>query len=61
MARILLIAALVVVGFIVLGSVIGLIFSALKWLLIIGAIALIVSVVFKITRSSGSRSGYSGH
>ncbi|WP_433497518.1 hypothetical protein ACQP1K_21590 [Sphaerimonospora sp. CA-214678] len=61
MARILLIAALVVVGFIVLGSVIGLIFSALKWLLIIGAIALIVSVILKITRSSGSRSGYSGN
>lgn len=60
MARILLIAALIVIGFIVLGSVIGLIFSALKWLLIIGAIALIVSIALKITRSSSGRSGYSG-
>ncbi|WP_327047376.1 hypothetical protein OG320_05635 [Microbispora sp. NBC_01189] len=54
MGRILLIAAAVVVGFFLLGSVIGLIFGALKWVLIIGAIALIVSVVFKLTRSSGS-------
>jgi len=52
MGRILLIAAAVIVGFFLLGSVIGLIFGALKWLLIIAAIALIVSVVFKLTRSS---------
>ncbi|GIH69707.1 hypothetical protein [Sphaerimonospora thailandensis] len=61
MARILFIAALVVVGFILLGSVIGLVVSALKWILIIGAIALIISVILKITRSSGSRSGHYGH
>ncbi|MBO4272250.1 hypothetical protein [Microbispora triticiradicis] len=54
MGRILLIAAAVVVGFFLLGSVIGLIFGALKWVLIIGAVALIVSVVFKLTRSSRS-------
>ncbi|GAB3134583.1 hypothetical protein OHB01_01440 [Microbispora hainanensis] len=54
MGRILLIAAAVVVGFFLLGSVIGLIFGALKWVLIIGAIALIVSVVLKLTRSSRS-------
>ncbi|MEW9533569.1 hypothetical protein [Microbispora sp. NPDC049125] len=54
MGRILLIAALVIVGFFVLGSVIGLIFGALKWLLIIGALALIVSVVLKLTRSGRS-------
>ncbi|WP_169947336.1 hypothetical protein [Microbispora sp. H11081] len=54
MGRILLIAAAVIVGFFLLGSVIGLIFGALKWVLIIGAIALIVSVVLKLTRSSGS-------
>ncbi|GGO15622.1 hypothetical protein [Microbispora bryophytorum] len=54
MGRILLIAAAVIVGFFLLGSVIGLLFGALKWVLIIGAIALIVSVVFKLTRSSRS-------
>ncbi|MEU8175904.1 hypothetical protein AB0C14_23740 [Microbispora hainanensis] len=54
MGRILLIAAAVIVGFFLLGSVIGLIFGALKWVLIIGAIALIVSVVLKLTRSSRS-------
>ena len=54
MGRILLIAAAVIVGFFLLGSVIGLIFGVLKWVLIIGAIALIVSVVLKLTRSSRS-------
>jgi hypothetical protein len=58
MGRILLIAAAVIVGFFVLGSVISLIFGALKWVLIIGAIALIVSVVVKLTRSGGSRDHY---
>jgi hypothetical protein len=58
MQRILLIAAILIVGFLVLGSVIGLIFSALKWLLIIGAVALIVSVVFKLVRSGGGRSDH---
>ncbi|MCT9930862.1 hypothetical protein N5079_11595 [Planotetraspora sp. A-T 1434] len=58
MGRILLIAAAVIVGLFLLGSVIGLIFGALKWLLIIGAIALIVSVVFKLTRSRGGRDHY---
>ena len=54
MGRILLIAAAVVVGFFLLGSLIGFIFGVLKWVLIVGAIALIVSVVLKLTRSSGS-------
>ncbi|MBX6381802.1 MAG: hypothetical protein IRZ07_02320 [Microbispora sp.] len=58
MGRILLIAAAVIVGFFLLGSVIGLIFGVLKWVLIIGAIALIVSVVLKLTRS-GRSSHYS--
>ncbi|MEZ0075692.1 hypothetical protein [Planotetraspora sp. GP83] len=58
MGRILLIAAAVIVGLFLFGSVIGLIFGALKWLLIIGAIALIVSVVFKLTRSGGSGDHY---
>lgn len=58
MARILLIAALVVAGFFVLGSVIGFIVSAVKWLLIIGAIALIVSVILKITRSGAGRTSH---
>ncbi|MCC5580844.1 MULTISPECIES: hypothetical protein [Microtetraspora] len=52
MGRILLIAALVVVGLFLLGSVIGLVFSALKWVLIIGAIVLGVMLIMK---STGSR------
>jgi hypothetical protein len=59
MGRILLIAALVIVGFMLLGSVIGFIFGALKWLLIIGALALIVSVVLKLTRTRGGSDHYS--
>lgn len=55
MGRILLIAALVVVGFFVIGAVIGFIWSALKWILIIGLIVAAVMAVMKITRStSGS-------
>ncbi len=56
MGRILFIAALIVVAFFVIGAVIGFIFSALKWLLIIGVIALAVAGVLKLTRSdSGTR------
>jgi hypothetical protein len=55
MGRILLIAALVVVGLFVIGAVIGFIWSALKWILIIGLIVAAVMAVMKITRStSGS-------
>jgi hypothetical protein len=53
MGRILLIAAAIVVGFFVIGAVIGFIFSALKWLLIVGVIALAVAGVLKLTRSAG--------
>ncbi len=57
MGRILLIAALVVVGFFVIGAVIGFVWSALKWILIIGLIVAAVMAVMKITRSaSGSTS-----
>ncbi|GLW98738.1 hypothetical protein [Microtetraspora sp. NBRC 16547] len=52
MGRILLIAALVVVGLLLIGSIIGLVFSALKWVLIIGAIVLGVMLIMK---STGSR------
>ncbi|GII56780.1 hypothetical protein Pth03_51690 [Planotetraspora thailandica] len=52
MGRILLIAAAVVVGFFLLGSIMGILFGLLKWVLIIGAVALIVSVVVRLTRSS---------
>ncbi|WP_157530226.1 hypothetical protein [Microtetraspora niveoalba] len=51
MGRILLIAALVVVGLFLLGSIIGLVFSALKWILIIGAIVLGVMLIVKNTGS----------
>ncbi|WP_202638396.1 hypothetical protein [Bailinhaonella thermotolerans] len=51
MGRILLIIAAVVVGFMVLGTVIGLFFTALKWALIVGFIALLVVGVSKLAKS----------
>jgi hypothetical protein len=56
MGRILLIAAAVVVGFFVIGAVIGFIFSALKWVLIIGFFALIATLVLRFTKSGRSES-----
>jgi hypothetical protein len=54
MGRILLIAALVIVGFFVIGAVLGFIWGALKWILIIGLIAAAVMAVMKLLRSSSS-------
>jgi hypothetical protein len=51
MGRILLIAAVVVVGFFLLGSVLGFIVSLLKWALLIGAVAVIAAVVLKLFRT----------
>lgn len=56
MGRILLIAAAVVVGFFVIGAVLGFLFSVLKWVLILGVIALAVAGVLKLTRSGESES-----
>lgn len=56
MGRILLIAALVIVGFFFLGTVLGLIWGALKWILIIGLIAAAVMAVMKLLKSSSSHS-----
>jgi hypothetical protein len=58
MGRILLIAAAVIVGFFLLGSIIGILFGLLKWVLIIGAVALIVSVVVRLTRSGDRHDHY---
>ena len=56
MGRILLIAVAAVVGFFLLGAVLGLLFNVLKWVLILGLIAAAVAGVLKLTRSGGSRS-----
>jgi hypothetical protein len=56
MGRILLIAVAAVVGFFILGAVLGFLFSVLKWVLILGLIALAVAGVLKLTRSGGSQS-----
>jgi hypothetical protein len=55
MGRILLFAAVAVVGIFLLGAVLGLLFNLLKWAVIIGLIALAVAGVLKLTRG-GSRS-----
>ncbi|MEU4543041.1 hypothetical protein [Nonomuraea dietziae] len=56
MARILFIAALVVVGLMLLGPLLGFAFQLLKWALIIGGVALAVTFVAKWVKSEG-RSG----
>ncbi|GIH28265.1 hypothetical protein Aph01nite_65750 [Acrocarpospora phusangensis] len=50
------IAALVVVGFFVVGWLIGFVFSLLKWVLIAGLLALAVMGVMRLTRSGGAKS-----
>ncbi|WP_203990956.1 hypothetical protein [Sphaerisporangium rufum] len=54
MGRILLLAAGVVVAFLLLGSVIGFVVGALKWALIIGIVVLAVMALGRILRSTGS-------
>ncbi|GAA0391788.1 hypothetical protein Acor_18110 [Acrocarpospora corrugata] len=49
------IAALAVVGFFVIGWLIGFVFSMLKWVLIIGVLAVAVMGVMRLTRSGASR------
>ncbi|MEV5408656.1 hypothetical protein AB0K60_07440 [Thermopolyspora sp. NPDC052614] len=56
MGRILLIAVAAVVGFFILGAVLGFLFNVLKWVLILGLIAVAVAGVLKLTRSGESRS-----
>jgi hypothetical protein len=54
MGRVLLFAAAVVLGFFVLGAVLGLLMGLLKWILLLGAIALGVAVTIKlIDRTAG--------
>ena len=52
MGRILLIAVALVVGFFVLGAVLGFLFNVLKWVLILGLIGFAVAAVLKLTRSA---------
>lgn len=52
----LVIAAAVVVGFFVLGAVLGFLFNVLKWVLILGAIAFAAAAVLKLTRPDRSES-----
>jgi hypothetical protein len=54
MGRILLGIVAVIVGFVVLGWVIGLLGTLLKWALIIGVIALVAGVVMRFVRTSRS-------
>jgi F0F1-type ATP synthase assembly protein I len=49
------IAALVVVGFFVIGWLIGFVFSMLKWVLIIGVLALVAMGLMRLTRSGGAK------
>ncbi|WP_248960233.1 hypothetical protein [Sphaerisporangium perillae] len=54
MARILLLIAAVIVGFMLLGTVISLVAGILKWVLIIGVVFLAYTVVSKLLRSRHS-------
>ncbi|GGL07021.1 hypothetical protein Sme01_12160 [Sphaerisporangium melleum] len=54
MARILLLIAVVIVGFMLLGTVIGLIAGILKWALIIGVVVLAYLALSRILRSRHS-------
>jgi hypothetical protein len=60
MGRILLFAAAIVLGFFVIGAVVGFLISMLKWVLILGVIALAVAVVLKFigTARGRQRSSY---
>ncbi|GAA2416057.1 hypothetical protein [Nonomuraea africana] len=51
MARILFIVALVIVGLMLLGPILGFAFTLLKWALIIGGVALAVMFVAKWVKS----------
>ncbi|MEU4407147.1 hypothetical protein AB0F88_21705 [Streptosporangium sp. NPDC023963] len=55
MGRILLIVAAVVIGFLLLGSVLGFLFTLLKWALIIGLVGVVVMFVSRLFRSSTTR------
>ena len=54
MGRILMIAALVVVGFFVIGWLIGFVFSAIKWILVVAILAFVAMAVLRLLRSGGS-------
>lgn len=61
MGRIILFAVAIVLGFFVIGAVLGFLFSVLKWVLILGAIALAVALVLKVigmAKGDRARSNY---
>ncbi|MDP9870058.1 MULTISPECIES: hypothetical protein [Streptosporangium] len=55
MGRILLIVAAVVLAFILFGWLLGIVFTLLKWALIIGVVAVVAMFVAKLFRSSRVR------
>lgn len=55
MGRILLIVAAVVLAFFLLGSILGFLVGLVKWALIIGLVAVVVTFVTRLLRSSGAR------
>ncbi len=48
------IAALVVVGFFVIGWLIGFVFSAIKWILVVAILAFVAMAVMRLLRSGSS-------
>ncbi|MER6830368.1 hypothetical protein ABT352_30570 [Streptosporangium sp. NPDC000563] len=55
MGRILLIVAAVVIGFLLLGSVLGFLLTLLKWALIIGLVGVAVVFASRLFHSSNAR------
>jgi len=55
MGRILLIVAAVVIAFLLLGSVLGFLFTLLKWVLVIGLVGVVVMFASRLFRSSNVR------
>lgn len=56
MGRVLLFAAVLVVGFFVIGTLLGILFTVLRWALILGLIGLAVAAVLRLTRGGRSDS-----
>gem|GEM_PF-6157900 len=55
MGRILLIVAAVVIGLLLLGSVLGFLFTLVKWALIIGLVGVVVMFASRLLHSSNAR------
>ncbi|MFI6513196.1 hypothetical protein ACIBCT_36815 [Streptosporangium sp. NPDC050855] len=55
MGRILLIVAAVVIAFLLLGSVLGFLFTLIKWALIIGLVGVVIMFASRLFGSSNTR------